>query len=416
MRRERTAGEVKMIKLDIERIKELEKEYGLPLYLFNRDEFIQNYRELENTFCAVYPKYRICYSYKTNYTPAICRLVKEMGGYAEVVSDMEYELAVRLGYTAGQIVYNGPMKGQRLEKHILEGGINNLDRMEEVMRLCSLAGKYPDRKLQTGIRVNFDIDAGYISRFGFDTHDVGHVIQILRENNIRVSGLHCHMSRARGIAAWNKRVLTMLSLVRGYGLDDLDYISLGSGMSGKMDPELMAQFDSVATYEDYRDAVVKPFALFYADKGNHPELLTEPGTTVVSKYVDFIARVEGIKTVRGKQFVLCNCSFHNLGETCQMKNLPMRVMPQTECRERVKVTNADLVGYTCLEQDVLFRGYTGEISIGDYVEFGNVGGYSLVEKPPFIQPDCPMVELSEGAHRMIKRQENWSDIFNTFVI
>lgn len=405
-----------MINIDQPAIEALEKEYGLPLYLFNRDEFIQNYRELEDTFCAAYPKYHICYSYKTNYTPAICKLVKELGGYAEVVSDMEYELATRLGYKAGQIVYNGPSKGNYFEKHVLEGGMNNLDRMEEVQRICSVAGKHPDKKIQTGIRVNFDIEAGYISRFGIDSHDIGSVIQKLKEYNIRINGLHCHMSRARATESWSKRVQTMLSLVKEYRLYDLDYISLGSGMCGKMDPELMAQFGTVPSYEEYRDAVVKPFALFYEDKEKKPDLLTEPGTTVVSKYVDFLAKVEGIKNIRGKQFVLCNCSFHNLGETCQMKNIPIRVFHNGADRERMQMTNADLVGYTCLEQDVLFRGYTGDLAIGDYIEFGNVGGYSLVEKPPFIQPNCPMIEYSKEKHRMIKRRENWCDIFNTFVI
>lgn len=113
-----------------------EKEYGLPLYVFNQDEFVQNYKELESTFRTVYPNYHICYSYKTNYTPAICQLVKQLGGYAEVVSDMEYELAKRIGYSADQIVYNGPYKGEFLEEHLLSGGINNIDRLEEARRVC----------------------------------------------------------------------------------------------------------------------------------------------------------------------------------------------------------------------------------------------------------------------------------------
>ena len=100
-----------MIEFTKKQIDALEKKYGLPLYVFNQEEFVQNYRELESTFKAIYPKYHICYSYKTNYTPVICRLVKELGGYAEVVSDMEYELARRLGYGAEKIVYNGPCKG-----------------------------------------------------------------------------------------------------------------------------------------------------------------------------------------------------------------------------------------------------------------------------------------------------------------
>ena len=73
-----------------------------------------------------------------------------------------------------------------------------------------------------------------------------------------------------------------------------------------------------------------------------------------------------------------------------------------------------MVGYTCLEQDVLYRDFCGELSVGDYIEFGNVGGYSLVDKPPFIQPDCPMIAIKEGKQELIKRAETFEDIFKTF--
>lgn len=403
-----------MIDFTKSQIQTLEEEYGLPLYVFNQGEFIHNYKELESTFRAIYPNYHICYSYKTNYTPAICKLVKELGGYAEVVSDMEYELAEKLGYSADKIVYNGPFKGPKLEKHLLAGGINNIDRVEEAERICAFADDHSDVQIQTGVRVNFDVDAGYTSRFGVDIGKIGQILELLANHGVRVNGLHCHMSRARGLEPWGLRAKTMLGLVDKYGLYDLEYISLGSGMNGHMDPELKAQFPVVPTYEEYGEVVVKQFADFYKEKEKKPILFTEPGTTLVSKYVDYLARVEGIKEVRGKQFILCNCSFHNLGETCQMKNVPIRIFSCEEMKQEAQ--NANLVGYTCLEQDVLYRGYSGSIAIGDYVAFGNVGGYSIVDKPPFIQPNCAMIALNGQETKLIKRKETWNDIFESFVM
>ena len=195
---------------------------------------------------------------------------------------------------------------------------------------------------------------------------------MLAQHKVRVNGLHCHMSRARGLDAWRLRAQTMLGLVEKYDLRDLDYISLGSGMYGRMDPELMAQFPAAPNYREYGEAVISCFAEYYKDKAHKPALFTEPGTTLVSKYVDFVAKVIGIKTVRDRQFVLMNCSFHNLGETCQMKNLPIRIFHNGEQSENV--AHANSVGCTCLEQDVIYHDYRGEIAVGDYVELGNVGG------------------------------------------
>lgn len=68
-------------------------DYGTPFYLFHEKDFCENFQSLCDSFRAVYDNYIPSYSYKTNYTPYICNLVKQMGGYAEVVSDMEYTLA-----------------------------------------------------------------------------------------------------------------------------------------------------------------------------------------------------------------------------------------------------------------------------------------------------------------------------------
>lgn len=402
-----------MISLNKEQIQQIEQEYGMPIYIFNKEEFVENYQELKLTFQRIYQDYQICYSYKTNYTPTICRLVKELGGIAEVVSDMEYQLAKTIGYSADHIVYNGPYKGEMLEEHLLNGGINNIDRIEEAERIAFFADKHREMQIRTGIRVNFDIDAGYTSRFGIDIAQLDTIINFLREHHVVINGLHCHMSRARTLEAWTNRARTMINLVKKFALFELDYISLGSGMYGHMDRELAMQFPDTPTYKEYGDAVMKEFADYYQDKHHKPTVYTEPGTTLISKYVDFLAKIVGIKEIRGKIFVLCNCSFHNLGETCQMKNLPIRVFHCGKGKE-INVKNATFVGYTCLEQDVLYRGYTGDLAIGDYIEFGNVGGYSLVDKPPFIQPNCGMIEINKSGSKLIKRTETFDDIFHTF--
>lgn len=403
-----------MIQLTSETIQKLSNKYGDAFYIFNCDEFEENYQDIEETFRKFYSNYQICYSYKTNYTPAICKCVKDLGGYAEVVSDMEYALALKLGYSPDKIVYNGPIKGSYLEHHLLAGGINNIDRIEEAQRVCQLARKHPQSRIKTGIRVNFDVEAGYTSRFGIDIDELGEIIEMLKSAHVEVNGIHCHMSRARGIDAWKLRASTMLNLVKHYKLVDLDYISLGSGMYGKMDPELQIQFPADApTYYEYAKIVVSQFAEFYKNAKKKPILFTEPGTTLVSKYVDFLGKVIGIKSIRSKEFVLLNCSFHNLGETCQMKNLPIQVFHVGEAPK--EMNDATFVGYTCLEQDVLYRNYYGKIAVDDYVLFGNVGGYSLVDKPPFIIPNCPMIVLSKGNTRIIKRQEQMEDVFSTFI-
>ena len=75
----------------------------------------------------------------------------------------------------------------------------------------------------------------------------------------------------------------------------------------------------------------------------------------------------------------------------------------------------DLTGYTCLEQDVLLSGYRGALAKGDYVIFGNTGGYSTVLKPPFIRPDCAMIaERPDGEYVLIKEAQSYEDVFRNY--
>lgn len=145
------------------------KNWGTPCYLFRTDDFCTNFKKLVDSFRKYYPNYIPAYSYKTNYTPFICKLVKQMGGYAEVVSDMELYLAQKLGYKAHQIIYNGPNKGSMLDNHILNGGISNIDSICEAKRIKKLANQNSNTIIKVGLRLNVDIGAGFVSRFGIDT-------------------------------------------------------------------------------------------------------------------------------------------------------------------------------------------------------------------------------------------------------
>ncbi len=395
---------------DEKNISEYGSTWGSPLYVFDEDSFLENYKRFEKCFKSIYKKYTISYSYKTNYAPYICRLVYDLGGFAEVVSDMELTIARNAGNADDQIVYNGPCKGPLLEEFVLRGGMTNIDNFDELERIASFAKNNPDREIQFGIRVNIDIGQGFISRFGIDERDLGKAFQIVDQiANAKIIGLHCHIGRSRSIEAWKNRSQKMIDIADRFFSDPPAYISLGSGMYGEMDSQLACQFgDDLPDYEKYAEAVARPFADHYTGT-EQPILFTEPGTTLINKYVSFLSKVTAVKHIKGKDFIVLNGSKHNLGEICELKQLPVHIIASSNNKEKVR--NADFVGYTCLEHDVLYRGFTGEIAVGDSVVFDNVGGYSNVSKPPFIMPNCCMVS-SNGA--VIKRAETVEEVMCTY--
>lgn len=131
-------------------LQNLEQEFGDAFFILDLDKFKRNYQEFLHGFRSIYPHTNLGYSYKTNYIPKLCQTVDSLGGYAEVVSQMEYDLALRIGVSPTRIIFNGPLKSpEDLENAILAGSIVNLDCLEEVEIVAALARRLPEQKLQS---------------------------------------------------------------------------------------------------------------------------------------------------------------------------------------------------------------------------------------------------------------------------
>jgi len=404
-----------MLNLTSEMMSELCDVYGNAFYLLDSKKFSNNFVELSNEFKKIYPNFNIAYSYKTNYTPKLCKIVNDNGGYAEVVSEMELEIALRIGVKATKIIWNGPIKNQdKIKQLLLMGGTVNIDSVFEIETIKKIAHQNPNHRLNLGIRCNFDVGDGVISRFGFDIDSIEfeQALDFIKNiENVHLINLQCHFAK-RNVEYWPARAKGMATLALqvkerlGYIPDRID---IGGGLFGHMDDALKAQFSTtIPTYEDYAKAAASVFAEHFPNL--ETELLIEPGSALVGDCMKFVGRIETIKTVRNKTFATMLGSQKNI--SMGGVNPPIFVIKSGTERKYYK--DVDIVGYTCIEGDVLYHNYEGDLSVGDYVVFSNCGSYSLVMKPPFILPNFPVIDISGNKVELIKRQEYFDDIFHTF--
>ena len=185
-----------------------------PVYVFDKLKFITNFIKLRETFRRYYPNFNIGYSYKTNYTNDICNTVNMLGGYAEVVSPFEVIHALKCN--SERIIYNGVCKDTISSKAVLaKNGKYNCDSMRDVL----MAEKYAiiKGKCQIGLRVNFDIGNGKISRFGFDVEgkEFKEAVEYIKKSDyLELKGLHCHFSKGRDLECWKNIVEGMIKLAK----------------------------------------------------------------------------------------------------------------------------------------------------------------------------------------------------------
>ncbi|MBT3222511.1 MAG: diaminopimelate decarboxylase, partial [Proteobacteria bacterium] len=178
-------------------VADLLEEYGSPLFVYSQRTIEERYRALKEQLALRWPKVTLAWSYKTNYLEGICRIYHNEGAWAEVVSAMEFEKALRNGVAIDRIVYNGPHKtAESLEKALSGGALVNIDNFDELATCEKIADKlniFP----KVGLRVNMSAGtAPRWSRFGFDL-DSGQAKDAVRRlmggGKLTLNGIHCHL-------------------------------------------------------------------------------------------------------------------------------------------------------------------------------------------------------------------------------
>lgn len=355
-----------------------------PLYIADKDDFKRNITDFIASFRKHYPNYNIGYSFKTNYCEDFISIVKEVGGYAEVVSPTEYELAKRCCFDDSRIIYNGVIPDYDNKLRVAEsGGIVNIDNVYELAKLVKISS-FP---ITVGIRLNFDIGNSVVSRFGIEVGslDYQYIKELQKVGAINIKCVHCHISYARGLSYFKKRAEMMAGYAKELGASIVD---IGGNMFGRMEGSLKSQYgEYVPSYEEYAKVVGEVFAREFPN--GEVLLITENGTPIVSNSMSLLTTIIGRKSIKGKTMLVVDCKRDDVGFVCHTKNPPCEAIVGTgDC-----VEHATIYGCTCIENDIIHRDYSGNADIGDKILISNVGAYGCNISNCFITRKPNMVVL-----------------------
>lgn len=417
MRKEETNT---MKQMNFNTLKGIEAKVGSPFYMMQPDVYEANVKAFADAFRSRYDKLIVGYSFKTNYVPALCIRAKELGCYAEVVSEMEMDLALTLGFE--HIIFNGPIKrGDALVRAIKCGAIINIDAEYEVNFLCRYKQAHPDAEIKAGIRLNVMLtdEHGYsvvqnglrCGRFGFPHDILSQNIQKLQCAGIKIVSVHGHTSSSDR-AVVNYRVISdyMLRVCEEFQLNDIEYFDIGGGYFGAA-PEGL-DLTGRPKYEDYANAVidcVKKSAWFTNRK---PYIVIEPGSSVVSNVFKFYTKVYQIKHIGKKHFAMVDGTVFDVKPTMHSNNLPHIVISETSGGQEEIY---DVVGSTCMEKDVILKDVPLKgLHAGDFIEIRGVGAYTICLTPTFINYLAPIVSIEEEEMKVVRRRQRLEDILTIY--
>lgn len=393
------------------------------VYISKPENFETEYDLLINSFRKHYHNVNIAYSFKTNYVPSFLNIVKNRNGYAEVVSIMELELALKVGFLPKNIFFNGPFKHMKETQEFLSLGVLvNLDSYDEFKWIEKFANE-SKIKCRIGIRLNFNLP-GNPSRFGISVNDKS-VQEIIAKSNsnkyLSFESLHYHYA-SRELSIWKTCAKEFVSFLDNLDLtviSKLKFISLGGGMFSRMDNYIQKQLPfEIPDFDEYANNSVKYLVDYFNSKPDLSvkiEILIEPGTALASKALDFAVQVVSIKNINDKLYVNISGSKYNMNPSPKRINSPVEVY-NSNIKNTIRVKKAKLSGYTCIESDIIHDDFSGDIAEGDTIIFKEVGAYSVVMKPPFILPDVSIIQFNKitNCYDLIREKQTFNDIFHNF--
>ena len=388
------------------------KELQTPFFRIKEKDLLYDISLLKGALSEYWGNYLIGYSVKTNSLPWLLTYLKGQGFYAEVVSQTEYDLVTRLGFSEEEVIYNSPIKDRKVfESVLLGGGYINLDSNYELDWMEELSSLYPNRRFRIGLRVNCDIatlcpeetlasqEGG---RFGYcyENGVLKNAIDRLGTlPNVWVAGLHLHSStQSRTVKVFGALEKMAVQIAREYNLS-LDYVDMGGGYFGGRDDK--------PDYRDYFKEICKELSVYFDPQKTI--LIAEPGVSLISRATTFETSVIDVKEIRGRKFVVTDGSRTNLNPLVTRHVYPHHLEYISDTSVRNIEASQWICGATCMEYDRLFE-IKEDVALipGDRVIYDTAGGYTMCLNPLFINY-FPAVYVEHTNGSLFTAREAWGN-------
>ena len=393
-------------------------EYGSPLFVYSERTLREKARTMRAAFTERYPRVRLLWSYKTNYLDAICGILHQEGWDAEVVSELEYAMARRLGVPGTRIVCNGAHKPRSwLERAVAEGAFVQIDHFDELLLLEDVA-RTRGEVVPVGIRINQRARSlgGAWERFGFHLESgeaLDAALRVCQSPWLRLRGVHCHLGTfiplPEAYAESARALCRLLKNIESRTGEPLEVVNLGGGFpSGNTLMVPAAGADEEATFADFATAITTELRASLTGRAALPELLLESGRALVDDAGSLLATVVGTRRQPGGVRGLVIDAGLNILYTAHWYR--HRITPAQEV-PGVDVPTV-LFGPLCMNIDAL-AGPIGlpALTVGQQVVIGCVGAYNNTQWMQFSQPRPAVVMVAEdGTVEVIRRAEGMEDI------
>lgn len=397
---------------------ELVEEFGTPLYVYSRNQLIQNFRAIETPLAGT--DHLVCYALKANANASLLKILNQEGAGADVVSAGELHLALNAGFSPQKITFAGVGKREDEIEYALQNDIFSINiESSQELQIISLVALRLGKKARVTLRINPDIDAQshpYITtglnqnKFGIPAKEALNLFQYAASlQHVEVIGVHAHIgSQITKVEPFVETAVFLAGLVKslreaGIAINHIDF---GGGFGVQYVNTIVreglpqeADMASVPPLSQFVEAVLPVL------KETGCSLWFEPGRSIVANAGVLLTRVLYTKENGAKKFVVVDAGMNDLLRP-SLYNAYHQIVPlkmQTYEHERV-----DVVGPICETGDFLARDrLLSKATRDDFLAVMTTGAYGFSIASNYNARPRPAEILVNGEKvRVIRERES----------
>jgi diaminopimelate decarboxylase len=390
---------------------QLIEEYGSPLYVYDGEIIRRKVQELQNAFSGVDMK--IKFACKANTNLALLRLMREIGVELDVVSTGELEMGKLAGYDAAQITYTpSGVPFEEVKTAIESGAIVNVDSIP----LLEWFGQTYGNTKPCLIRLKPNVAAGgnikimtahADSKFGISVLLLDQILEVIKQYDIKVIGLHQHTGSDIKDA---EPFLQVADIVFEAALrfPDLRIIDLGGGFKVSYKPN-----DPITDMALLGNKISERFKTFCSNYGRSLQLWFEPGKFLVSECGYLLVHTTLVKEDPARTFVHVNSGLNHLIRPMMYGSYHHLLNLSNPAGEEKDYT---IVGYICETDTFATDRPLPEVRQGDVLAFLNAGAYGFTMSSNYNARFRPAeVLVDKGTAKLVRRRETLEDLLRTQV-
>lgn len=403
----------------------LAQEYGDPVWLMDEDKLRRNMR----SYVRAMEKYfgvgaKPLYAGKASSFKTMYKILQEEGMYADCSSPGEIYTALAAGFPAEHIYFHGNNKTDEDIRFALEKNVGYfiVDNFEELNQLNQFAAEYDKKqnillRLTPGTKVDTmeKINTGRLDvQFGVPIYEhLAHhfVKEALDGECLNLKGFHFHIgSQITDPEVYVETFRTVLGFAQEiretyhYTMEVLD-IGGGFGVQYVVSDQAMSVEEGICTLAQSLDTILAEYTY------PKPQILMEPGRSIVADTTVTIYRVGTVKEIPGvRNYVTVNGGMtDNPRYALYESNYTVYLANRMEDEADFLCT---LAGRCCESGDILQKDiHLPKPVRGDYVAVLGTGAYNFSMASNYNRlPRPALVLLSQGTHRLAVRRESYEDL------